>query len=130
MRRTIVCIVLLATGCSGGSDAACEQVSTEMLDDIGMGLTASGDAYLTDGQAVQVEGQTDWFVAAELQAAGLEDAGDVTVWHVGGDPTIGSSGPIEPANGLADEFSDWGDAGEFVDLMDHPQAQAAEGCLG
>jgi len=135
-RLTMVAVVLFAlAGCgegegndgqaSGGdekgneTESRCLEVHPKLLRSIETGLTTEGKGTLRDGQAVRSKDYDKvWFVAAELDASGLEGDGDIAVWGTNEDPSKGSSsGLIIRADGLSAEFSDWGSfVGEGSDL--------------
>lgn len=88
----------------------CEVPVLNLVDGISTGLTAHGDASLRGARAVRsADFERVWFVAADIQAPGLEGDDEIAVWAVTGDVTSYKwSGLITSASGRARQFSDWG----------------------
>ena len=96
----------------------CIPVAKALVRAIQSGLTVDGGSLRREAFAVRSDDSNEviedvWMVAAELDAPGLEGVGDVGVWATTKDPTNASDlGLILRANGIAGEFSDWGEAAE------------------
>lgn len=97
-----------------GPGAECIPVSKSLLSAIETGLTVDGGSLRSKAFAVRSSDfEKVWMVAAELDAPGLQSLGDVAVWATNGDPRKpGGTGLIIRANGIAEEFSDWGEAAQ------------------
>lgn len=81
----------------------CQPVSRTTLDAIEQGLTVSGGGTLRNGWTVQ---RGDWwYIAAEIDGAGMEDEGQVGIWATDDPETAGT---LIMADAIAREFSDWG----------------------
>lgn len=107
--------------------AACVAVPAVMTDALAAGLTVAGGGSLRDARAVAstlVPGS--WFVAAEIDGEGIDGDDVVGVWWQGRDLT--APGPIAPAEGMAQEFGDWG-VRDDVEFRDDPAVRAAEQCV-
>lgn len=131
-------------GTSNTSAAECDPVNATILDNIATGLTTDGKGTLSNGVALQtsvdaLNGDPMWLVGAELDAPGLEESGDFTLWGTSFDPTGPEhSGLVFAVNATAKEFSDWGDAAnpgspaaEMVDeLAASPEVETLESCFG
>lgn len=88
----------------------CEIVPPELLAAIASGLSVAGGGTLREAQAVKSADYTKaWFVAAEIDGPGLEGDGDIGLWVTNG--LDSSYGLIYSVDGVANEFSDWGDGG-------------------
>jgi hypothetical protein len=113
---------------------ACLPVSQDMVDLLAESLTITGGGGIGRAAAMSVEvSDADegewWLVAAELTGAGMD--GTIAVWVTGGDPTIGASGPLFSADGIAAEFSEWGqppDVARRFGMFDE-DVRAVKGCL-
>lgn len=106
----------------------CLPTSAEALKAIGQGL--EDGLKLKNGWYLAANnGKDDFFyVAAELHGPGID--GEPTAWAVGNEPFDGNLGFVAPADGVADEFSDWGDAGDGnVNLSGEEDVETAIGCL-
>lgn len=84
----------------------CVRVSSEKLQSI-LPLTAGGGGTLRNGWAVKSSDfQSVYFLAAEMDFPGAEGDGEIGVWATGSlEATVG----FFSVNGLAIEFSQWGD---------------------
>ncbi len=104
------------------SDAKCERASRELLDAIGTGLEVGGGGELRRGYIVRSgDFEKVYMVAADIQGPGLEGGDDIGVWATNSKQAGG--GIIMAVNGVAQEFSDWGDA----DKTDAAIDQSADG---
>ena len=92
---------------NGASTARCAPASGTLLAAISQGLTVSGGGTLRSGYVVKSNDFAKvWMVAAEIDGSGMEKSGDVGVWATN-DPN--GAGMIFAVDGMAKEFSDWGD---------------------
>lgn len=97
----------------------CYSAPQELTQVLETGLTAQGSESLRNAYAVRSNDYENvWFVAADIQAPGLEESKDVGVWATNGlELKDGSltylNGSIIAADGIAREFSTWGTAGDF-----------------
>ncbi len=115
--------------------AACLTVTQEFVELLANSLTIAGGGGIARAAAMSVEVSDDdqsewWLVAAELTGAGMD--GTIGVWVTGSDPTTGASGPIFSADGIAAEFSEWGqppDVARRFTMFDE-DVRAAKGCIG
>lgn len=131
----VVVLVLIGVGVALGNDSRresagndCVSVPRSTLDAIEDGFVIEGGS-LSRGQAW--EGSDWWYVAAEIDAPGLEGSGDVGVWAV---PSPSNPGPIYVANAVAREFTEWGVAGSADALeanlgVSRSDARVAAGCV-
>ena len=104
--------------------AKCEEVSSDVVRAIEVSLTADGGGSVSDAAAVRSEDFDEvWMVAAQIEAAGFE--GQAGVWATNNLNGIGS---IFAADGIAQEFSDFGEGPGFS-AADDGVAEALE-CLG
>lgn len=96
---------------SESPQSRCQPVPETLVNSIEEGLTADGPATLRNAQAVKSgDFESVWFIAADIQAAGIEGAGDIGVWAIGG--TLESPGLTLAVDAVANESSDWPDDGE------------------
>lgn len=112
--------------------ARCVTAPRALLNSLEGGLTAFGAGSLRDGYGVRSGDHAEvWFVAAEIDAPGLEPRGDIGVWAL----TTGSMnehfrGLLLSVDGVADEFSDWPYAPDtgFGYSMSDDGARTAQSC--
>jgi hypothetical protein len=91
------------------TNGRCEPVPPDVVAGIEEGLTMTGGT-LRGAQAVRSgDFEQVWFVAADIQAAGLEGNSDIAVWAMN-DISAPGAGLTIAVNGIAKEFSDWGAA--------------------
>jgi hypothetical protein len=112
---------------SGG----CEDVPKALVEAIATGLIVPGGGMLRQAQAVKSGDFDDvYFVSAEIDAAGLEGLGDIGTWAKSGPLRVGG-GSIYSVDGVAKEFSDWGDGGKTdAQLsMEDDGAAASQECV-
>lgn len=105
----------------------CIPVPRDVARGIADGLTVAGKGALSKARAVRSRDyERVWFVAAEIRGPGMDNV--VGVWATN---SIDASelGSVFPANGIADEFSTWGDAGPRRFAMTDDGAREAEGCV-
>jgi hypothetical protein len=50
-----------------------------------------------------------YFIAAELQGAGLDGDDDIAIWATDRNPDGSDNGPIFAVDGMANQFSSWPD---------------------
>lgn len=95
---------------TGDQEAAgCDRAPAALLSAIETGLTVTGGGSLSNGYIVRSSDYEQvYFVAAQIEGEGMDDS--VGVWATN-DPDGG--GLIFAAEGLAREFSDWGDGPGF-----------------
>jgi hypothetical protein len=99
----------------------CEMVSNALLNAIAEGLTVTGGGTLRNGYAVKSDDFSKvYMVAADIQGAGMEGDSDVGVWATN---SLDGSGSIFAVDGLAKEYSDWGDG----DTTDANITQSSDG---
>ena len=99
----------------------CEKVSSALLNAIAEGLTVSGGGTLRNGYAVNSDDFSNvYMVAADIQGVGMEGDDEVGVWATN---SLDGSGLISAVDGLAQEFSDWGDG----DTTDAHITQSSDG---
>jgi hypothetical protein len=100
----------------------CERASRVLLAAIATGLEVTGGkGTLSRGfVARSTDFEKVYFVAGEIQGPGLEGKGDVGVWATN---SKRAEGLIMAVDGVAQEFSDWGDA----DKTDAAIDQSADG---
>jgi hypothetical protein len=99
----------------------CEKVSSAMLNAIAAGLTVDGSGTLCNGYAVKSDDFSKvYMVAADIQGVGMEGTDEVGVWATN---SLDGSGLIFAVDGLAQEFSDWGDG----DTTDANITQSSDG---
>ena len=102
-------ILVVAVACADDSESStrCKPASRAKLDDITSGLTVD-KGQLRNGVVVRSNDfESVFFIAAELDAPGLEGAGDIGVWA--SNRADGSEGTIFAVDGIANEFSEWPD---------------------
>jgi hypothetical protein len=96
-----------ATGSPTTVVGRCERVSSAVLNAIAEGLTVSGSGTLRNGYAVKSKDFSKvYMVAADIQGVGMEGDGEIGVWATN---SLDGTGLILAVDGLAKEFSDWGD---------------------
>ena len=90
----------------------CEKPSKVLVATIASDLQTNGEGSLRHAYAVRSNDfEKAWFLAADIQAPGIESEGDIGVWSVN---AIDDSHPnIIAANAVAREFTTWGTAGNF-----------------
>jgi hypothetical protein len=132
-----ICIICLAiTFMSGGGTSAspsdrCVPASTAQIEIIRSGI--KGVDANNDIIAVWAVRSNDfsrvWFVAAEITGAGIESKSAIGVWTIPGELEQPSAGAWS-VNGMANEFSDWGDgtSTQAQMSMDDDGAKEAESC--
>ena len=99
----------------------CEKVSNALLNAIAEGLTVSGGGTLREGYAVKSNDFAKvYMVAADIQGTGMEGDAEIGVWATN---SLDGSGSIFAVDGLAKEFSDWGDA----DTIDANITESSDG---
>ena len=99
----------------------CEKVSSALLNAIAEGLTVSGGGTLREGYAVKSNDFAEvYMVAADIQGTGMEGGGEIGVWATN---SLDGGGSIFAVDGLAKEFSDWGDG----DTTDANITQSSDG---
>ena len=87
----------------------CQTPANEVVEAIASTLTSTGPSFLRGAQAVlSKDFKSVYFLAADIQAAGLESDGDITVWATGRIDTLTW---VAAANSFAREFTDLGSAG-------------------
>lgn len=92
---------------SGSTSSRCEPVAIEVVSAIETGLTVGGGGSLTNAQAVRSDDfERVYFVAADLQGAGMNGSGPVGLWAT--NQIDAEGGLIFAVNSMAKEFSDWG----------------------
>lgn len=83
----------------------CQPAPAILLDSIAEGLTVNGGGDLSNGWTVRSDDyQQAYFVAAEITGPGMD--GSVGLWVTN---NIDSPGLLYSVNGMAKEFSQWGD---------------------
>ena len=99
------------SGASRAPDSSrCEAVPAHTVLAIEEGLTVNGGGSLRAARMVRsADFERVWFVAADLQGPGLNGPADIGVWATNNQGATGSS--YFAVDGVAKEFSDWGDAG-------------------
>jgi hypothetical protein len=108
---------------------ACDTIPTELMATLSENLDVSGLGRISAARAYRSGAhQNAHFVAAELDASGLEGTGDHLVYLVSG---MGGPGFIQAVNAMADQFTPFGlsrttDAGA---TMSDPGASEAVACL-
>lgn len=118
---TVVAVSFSGIG-SNESGGRCEPVAREVAAGIAEGLTVQGGGSLRNVQAVKSNDFNDvWFVAADLEGAGLDGTDDIGVWATNSITRVAS---IFAADSVAKEFSDWGDAGGRFKPDDDGMAEA------
>jgi hypothetical protein len=131
--RACLVIAVLLIACGSPSDMSrCERASDVLLGAIETGLTVTAGGSLRSGFGVRSDDfERVWFVAAEIDGPGMEDAGDVGVWATNTAPDVQNAadiGLIFAVDGFAQEFSDWGaDAPEQFSMEDDG-AEEARAC--
>lgn len=109
----------------------CEEVPADMLDAIASGLTLDGEGTLRSGAAVRSDDfEKLYFIAAEVDAPGLEAEGDVAVWA--SNSLQPGGGMILAVDGLAKEFSEWpaGDSTDANITSTDDGVSEARSCVG
>jgi hypothetical protein len=140
--------VLALAGCGGGDDASdegapspagtettpadpaggsrCEAATTDIMTPLGNKLTSEG-ARVRSGQIVKSrDHEAIYFVSAEIDGPGLEDAGDVGTWAT--ENRFGG-GAVYAVDDLAKEHSDWSDASEVDVTIDDDGAEESRECV-
>jgi len=108
----------------GEPSVRCEPVAREVVSGITEGLTVQGGGSLQNAQAVKSNDFEDvWFVAADLEGAGLDRTDDIGVWATNSITGVAS---IFAADSVAKEFSEWGDAGWRFKPDDDGMTEARE----
>lgn len=111
------------------ADSRCEPVDDALVTALGEGLTVEGGS-LRHAQAVKSSDYEEvWFVAADIQADGLEGSDDIGIWATNS-LTMGE-GIVYSVDEVAKEFSDWGDGGQTDAQLsaNDDGAQEARGCV-
>ena len=106
----------------------CERASRRLLQAIATGLEVNGGGKLSRGYVVRSKDFSKVFmVAAEIDGPGMEGRGEVGVWATN---SKRAEGLIMAVDGLAKEFSDWGDADETDAAIDQSAhgVQEAKDC--
>lgn len=133
MRRitliALVAVAALAVACESAPAANCEPVSLAVERHITSALIVYGDGYIRGARAVRIEeGLDSWYVAADIQAPGLEGRDNIAVWVVG---SLSKPGLLFSADGMAYEFSGMGyhGGGDNTWLPEYDKkVRAAERC--
>lgn len=99
-----------SSGSSGSQASRCESVPASMVAVLEDALTVQGGGAISEAAAVR-SGSFErlYFVAAEIQGAGLEGSGDVGVWA--SNRLKGGAGLTFSVNAMAEEFSQFGPGG-------------------
>jgi hypothetical protein len=87
----------------------CESVDDALVSAISEGLTVEGGTLRNVMAARSEDFENAYFVAADIQADGLEGSNDIGIW-VTNDLDAPSS--VYAVDEVAQEFSDWGDGGQ------------------
>jgi hypothetical protein len=134
---TAALVVLLASSCGGddgGNDASarCENVPQALVDAMEEGLEVTGGGgTLTNAKAVKSNDfERVYFISADIDGPGLEGPDDIGTWAKSGPLRVGE-GLILAVDGVANEFSDWGD-GRKTDAMlsmDNDGAEESKDCV-
>jgi hypothetical protein len=96
--------------------SSCKRASKKLLDAIETGLQVDGRGNLRHGYVVRSKDFAKvYMVAADIQAAGLEGPDEVGVWATNSPQ---AEGVIYAVDGIAKEFSDWGDASKTDAAID------------
>ena len=108
----------------------CEDAALIAAEGISFGLTVSGGGSLRDAMAVKSNDYVNaFFIAAEIDGPGLEGEGDIGVWV--SNSLEPGGGVIYAVDGMANEFTDWGD-GRRIDAAfsaSDDGAQEAKKCV-
>jgi hypothetical protein len=143
--------VLLGSACGGGGEPSageattggetttatttessrCKPVPPGLKKGIEEGLNVTGGGTLANAQAVKSEDfKRVYFISAEINGPGMEKTGEIGTWAKSGTLQVGD-GLILSVDGLANEFSDWGDGGKTdAQLsMDDDGAQESHDCV-
>lgn len=107
----------------------CEPVDDALVSAIGEGLTVDGGSLRNARAAKSGDHQEVWFVAADIQAGGLEGPGDIGVWAT--NSLTAGEGLVYSVDEVAKELSDWGDGGQTDARLsaNDDGAQEAKGCV-
>jgi hypothetical protein len=148
LRLGVTVLLLLAlVGCGGDDDSAegtpspagtettpaepagesrCEAATTDVMTPLGNKLTLEGGR-VRAGQVVKSrDHEALYFLSAEIDGPGLEDAGDVGTWAT--ENRFGG-GAIYAVDALAQEHSDWSDAAEIDASIDEDGAEQSRECV-
>lgn len=103
-----------------------------MIAAIAQGLTVDGGGTLDASTARAVRSadfERVYFIAAEIDGPGMEAAGEVGVWA--SNRLEPGAGLVFAVDGLAHEFSDWGDGGatDARLTLESAGAREAAGCV-
>jgi len=112
---------------SAGESVRCESPSRRLLNNIASGLEVSGGGTIGRGGAVRSGAHSNgYFVAAEIQGAGMDD--QVAVWFTN---RLDGSGMLFSVDNMAQEFSVFPDAGRTVAeaTMSDPGARESRTCV-
>lgn len=91
---------------------SCLPVAPAVLDLIASRLTVAGGGTLRNAQAVKSdEHQNVYYIAADIQGAGLEGGSDIGVWASNRIEALDIGVLIMTVDATAKEFSDWLDGG-------------------
>lgn len=105
----------------------CLSIAPDKIANIAQGLTVSGGGSL-DAVTARAVRSTDYdqvfFIAAEIDGTGMESAGEIGVWA--SNSLEPGQGLIFAVDGLATEFSDWGDGASTDAQMTIVSAGAQE----
>ena len=134
--RSVLLLVLLfiasiACGTSASPSDRCVSASTAQIELIRSGIKgieANND--IVSVWAVHSNGFSNvWFVAAEITGTGIESKSAIGVWAIPGELDQPSAGAWS-VNGMANEFSDWGNGGtaQMQLSMNDDGAKEAESC--
>jgi hypothetical protein len=134
-RLSPLVVLLVLAGCGGGggeASARCVDVSQARVAQIEEGLTVTGGGTLEGAKAVKSDDFSKvYFISAEIQGSGMEGQGEVGTW-ASNSIDANDPGTTYAVDGLAKEFSDWGDGGKTdADLdMSDDGAEESKDCVG
>jgi hypothetical protein len=107
-------------------ESRCEAATTDVMTPLGNKLTLEGGR-VRAGQLVKSrDHETLYFLSAEIDGPGLEDAGDVGTWAT--ESRFGG-GAVYSVDPLAKEHSDWSDASTIDASIDDDGAEESRECV-
>lgn len=91
-------------------ESDCERAPRALVDQISVGLTVTGGGTLRAVRAVRSSDfERAYFVSAEIQGDGLEGDDEIATWATN---RLDGTGLVYAVDGVASEFSDWGEGGQ------------------
>jgi hypothetical protein len=124
MKLAALALLVFASCSSEAAKLACEPVSPAFVAELTDALTVNGTGALRGAQAVRSADL--WYIAADIDAPGLEGNDQVALWATNIDPSsMAPGGSVFSAGTRAAEFSEWPLDSRFS-VADAPAKRAME----